>query len=28
MDLKVGDKVNLIVVRNTGMGFTVLVNEE
>jgi len=28
MDLRVGDKVNLIVVRNTGMGFTVLVNEE
>jgi len=28
MDLKVGDKVDLIVVRNTGMGFTVLVNEE
>lgn len=28
MDLKVGDKVDLIVVRNTAMGFTVLVNEE
>jgi len=28
MDLKVGDKVDLIVVRNSGMGFTVLVNEE
>ena len=28
MDLKVGDKVDLIVIRNTGMGFTVLVNEE
>ena len=28
MDLKVGDKVDLIVVRNTGMGFTVLVNDE
>ena len=28
MDLKVGEKVDLIVVRNTGMGFTVLVNEE
>jgi uncharacterized protein len=28
MDLKVGDKVDLIIVRNTGMGFTVLVNEE
>jgi predicted RNA-binding protein (virulence factor B family) len=28
MDLKVGDKVDLLVVRNTGMGFTVLVNEE
>ena len=28
MDLKVGDKVDLIVVRNTGMGFTVLINEE
>ena len=28
MDLKVGDKVDLIVVRNTGMGFTVLVNGE
>ncbi len=28
MDLKIGDKVDLIVVRNTGMGFTVLVNEE
>jgi len=27
MDLKIGDKVDLIVVRNTGMGFTVLVNE-
>lgn len=28
MDLKVGEKVDLIVVRNTGIGFTVLVNEE
>jgi len=28
MDLKVGDKVDLIVVRVTGIGFTVLVNEE
>ncbi len=28
MDLKVGDKVDLLVVRNTGMGFTVLVNQE
>ncbi|MBT8316073.1 MAG: DNA-binding protein [Lutibacter sp.] len=28
MDLKVGDKVDLLVVRNTGIGFTVLVNEE
>jgi hypothetical protein len=28
MELKVGDKVDLIVVRNTGIGFTVLVNEE
>ncbi|GGK52648.1 MULTISPECIES: DNA-binding protein [Flavobacteriaceae] len=28
MDLKVGDKVDLIVVRNTAIGFTVLVNEE
>jgi predicted RNA-binding protein (virulence factor B family) len=28
MDLKVGDKVNLLVVRNTNIGFTVLVNEE
>lgn len=28
MDLKVGDKVDLIIVRNTGIGFTVLVNEE
>jgi predicted RNA-binding protein (virulence factor B family) len=28
MDLKVGEKVDLLVVRNTGMGFTVLVNEE
>jgi predicted RNA-binding protein (virulence factor B family) len=28
MDLKVGDKVDLIVVRLTGIGFTVLVNEE
>ncbi|WP_372746117.1 DNA-binding protein [Lutibacter sp.] len=25
MDLKVGDKVDLLVVRNTGIGFTVLV---
>jgi hypothetical protein len=28
MELKVGDKVNLVVVRNTSIGFTVLVNEE
>ncbi|WP_111709199.1 S1 RNA-binding domain-containing protein [Lutibacter citreus] len=28
MDLKVGDKVDLIVVRNSAIGFTVLVNEE
>ncbi len=28
MELKIGDKVDLIVVRNTGIGFTVLVNEE
>ena len=28
MDLKVGDKVDLNVVRLTGIGFTVLVNEE
>ena len=28
MDLKVGDKVDLIVVRNIAIGFTVLVNEE
>ncbi len=28
MELKVGDKVNLIVVRNSGIGFSVLVNEE
>lgn len=28
MDLKVGDKVDLIVVRNLAIGFTVLVNEE
>lgn len=28
MDLKVGEKVDLIVVRNTALGFTVLVNEE
>lgn len=26
MDLKVGDKVDLLVVRNTGIGFTVLVD--
>jgi hypothetical protein len=26
MDLKVGDKVDLLVVRNTGLGFTVLVD--
>lgn len=28
MNLKVGDKVDLIVVRNIAIGFTVLVNEE
>jgi hypothetical protein len=28
MDLKIGDKVSLIVVRKTGIGFTVLVEEE
>ena len=28
MELKVGDKVDLIVVRNIAIGFTVLVNEE
>lgn len=28
MDLKVGDKVDLIVVRKTGIGFTVLIEEE
>lgn len=28
MELKTGDKVNLIVVRKTGIGFTVLVEEE
>lgn len=28
MDLKVGDKVDLIVMRNSGIGFSVLVNEE
>ncbi|MEX1382087.1 DNA-binding protein [Lutibacter sp.] len=28
MDLKVGEKVDLIVVRNIAIGFTVLVNEE
>jgi len=28
MDLRVGDKVDLIVMRNSGIGFTVLVNEE
>jgi hypothetical protein len=28
MDLKIGDKVAIIVVRNTAIGFTVLVNEE
>lgn len=28
MDLKIGDKVGLIVVRKTGIGFTVLVEEE
>jgi hypothetical protein len=27
MDLKIGDKVNLIVVRKTGIGFTVIVEE-
>ncbi|RXP44796.1 DNA-binding protein [Lutibacter sp. HS1-25] len=28
MDLKIGDKVSLIVVRKAGIGFTVLVEEE
>jgi len=28
MDLKIGDKVDLIVVRKAGIGFTVLVEEE
>lgn len=28
MELKVGDKVDLLVVRKTAIGFTVLVNEE
>ena len=28
MDLKIGEKVDLIVVRNIAIGFTVLVNEE
>jgi predicted RNA-binding protein (virulence factor B family) len=28
MELKVGDKVNLLVVRNSGIGFSALVNEE
>ena len=28
MELKVGDKVDLIVVRNVAIGFTVLVNQE
>ncbi len=28
MDLKVGDKVDLIVVRKAGIGFTVLIEEE
>ena len=28
MDLKVGDKVDLIVTRSSGIGFSVLVNEE
>ena len=28
MDLKVGDKVDVMVVRNAAIGFTVLVNEE
>jgi len=28
MELKIGDKVDLIVVRNTSIGFTVLVNGE
>ncbi|SDX27980.1 hypothetical protein SAMN05444411_104104 [Lutibacter oricola] len=28
MDLKVGDKVDLIVVRQTALGFTVLIDEE
>ena len=28
MELKTGDKVELIVVRDTALGFTVLVNEE
>jgi predicted RNA-binding protein (virulence factor B family) len=28
MDLKVGDKVDLLVVRKTGIGFTVLIDQE
>lgn len=28
MELKVGDQVNLLVVRNSGIGFTVLVDQE
>ena len=28
MDLKVGDKVDLIVARQTGLGFTVIIEEE
>jgi len=28
MDLQIGDKVDLIVIRKTGIGFTVLVEEE
>lgn len=28
MELKVGDQVDLIIVRNSAIGFTVLVNEE
>ena len=28
MDLKVGDKVDVMVVRSTTLGFTVLINEE
>ena len=28
MELKIGDKVNLIVVRKSGIGFYVLINQE